>query len=530
MRLIGSKEQKALDSAWVKQTGLPMLLLMEAAGHSVVNWCRRIAETKERESLPVLVLCGQGQNGGDAFVCARLLHALGWPVTCRDLFPEANRPPEASANRQAAIGCGLDIQPPVEKDFETLHDGLLIDGIFGSGFKADRGAPEVFIQTSEWIKKTIRQNRNQMIAIDVPSGLDGDNGKIVPAALKADWTITFVRPKRGLLLYPGRKQVGQCRVESIGVSPDLTQQVLDQKLDAPLIEITPELLRPWCPDRPIDAHKGMLGRALVVSGSFSMPGAAVLTAKAAGRTGLGLLQLAVPETIAPGILAACPDALLSSLDGKTDLESVIVPSAEQADAVAIGPGIGQPETLPSILETLINRAKRLVIDADGLNEIARHSEHYFELLKRRTQNPELEMAVLTPHPGEFKRLAPDSDVNDRYHAASLLAMRSGCIIVLKGAGTLIASPDGTCWINTTGQDGLSRGGSGDLLTGLIAGLLAQGLSPQQAACSSVFVHGLAADLAAKRWGRRAMLPENVLDCLGAAWHQIGWEVENVSTC
>lgn len=258
-----------------------------------------------------------------------------------------------------------------------------------------------------------------------------------------------------------------------------------------------------------------------------MPGALVLAAEAAARSGIGLLQLAIPPEISAPIVSACPEALQLHLAPGDNLDQILQPALAAADCVVIGPGLGRPDRLADLLTIVIQKARNLVIDADALNEISRRPDFYLTLLKKRIDSGQMGIPVLTPHPGEFRRLAPDIDVQNRLQAASELAARSGCIIVLKGAATIIAAPDGSCHINSTGQDGLARGGSGDVLAGLTSALLAQGLTALQAACAGVYFHGLAADLAAKQKGRRAMLPRDVIGQLGSAFHLAGWEVEDV---
>ncbi len=525
MRLIGTAGQRAIDAAWHQQTGLPLIQLMEAAAHAVVRLCRQLAQDQGQEVLPVLVLCGRGHNGGDAFASARLLAALGWPVACRQLDPDATLPPEAEANRQAWLKLGHGAGAPIEADFELERPGLILDGLFGTGFLASRGLPEQARAISQNIARA-RDRGHLVVSIDIPSGVEADNGCAADDAVQADFTVSFIRPKIGLCSAPGHFLAGRVVVDPIGVDAALADRVLDGLLVPPVTWLTGDLLRPWCPVRPPDGHKGLFGKVLLAGGSVQMPGALALAGEAAGRSGIGLLQLALPAALSPALAAACPEALQLPLESQVDLPQTVLPALEQARAAAIGPGIGRPAWLGLLLELLIRHARRLVIDADALNEISRTPDRYGPLLLARKEQG-FEPAVLTPHPGEFRRLAPDIDQTDRLAAARTLAARTGCLVVLKGACTVIADPGGACWLNTTGQDGLARGGSGDLLTGLIAGFLAQGLPAWQAAGAAVYVHGLAADLAARDIGRRAMLPRDVLRKLGSALRRIGWEEEDV---
>ncbi|NLB44838.1 MAG: NAD(P)H-hydrate dehydratase, partial [Clostridiaceae bacterium] len=446
--------------------------------------------------------------------------------TCRELFPDAVLPKEAAANRQALINLGFCLTTPQSDDFTGLRSGLIIDGIFGSGFDVSRETPAQFCAVSQWTADAAKTG-NQVIAIDIPSGLDSNSGLAADCAIRADWTVTFVRPKIGLCAAPGRFLSGRLVIEPIGIGLDLTDRVLNRLDRNPVFRITDAMVRPWCPVRPPDSHKGLFGRILLAAGSAAMPGALVLAAEAAARAGVGLLQLAIPPEISPVILPACPEALQLLLTPGGTIEDILQPALASADSVVIGPGLGRSDQLPNLLETVIARARNLVIDADALNEISRRPDHYWPLLQSRQAQTGQTMPVLTPHPGEFRRLAPDLDVTDRLRAAVELAGRSGCIVMLKGAATVVAAPDGSCRINSTGQDGLARGGSGDVLAGLTGALMALGLSSLQAACAGVYLHGLAADLAAQQKGRRAMLPRDVIDQLGPAFYRTGWEVEHV---
>jgi NAD(P)H-hydrate epimerase len=531
MRLIRANEQQMIDQAWQSRTGLPLLLLMEHAALAVVRHCHTIARACDRQSLPVLVLAGRGQNGGDALACARILLAAGWPVICRELFPEAALPAEAAANRLAWLAQS-ELGLPTATDFAALRDGLVIDGIFGSGFDDNRPVPDIFRDVSQRVRAA-RLAGNRVLAIDVPSGVAGDSGRAVAEAIRADWTVTFVRPKVGLLIEPGRSLAGTLIVDPITLDDSMTDQILEQSPDSPVFALDGTTVAPWCPRRPPDSHKGLFGRALLIGGAPGMPGAVLLAAEAIARSGVGLLSLAVPEAIAATVLAARPEALLGTFATAVRPTELVDPDpiptllaeASRCQAIAVGPGLGRPVWLPDLLEGLLSQSDHLVIDADALNELARQPDHAAMLLARRSAN--LQPPILTPHPGEFRRLAPDLDPGDRLQAARILAGRTGCVVVLKGAATIVAEPNGRCWINTTGQDGLARGGSGDVLCGLIAGLLAQGLPAYQAAAAGVYLHGLAADQAARRLGRRAMLPRDVIVAFGGAFAATGWEIEDI---
>lgn len=526
MRIIGRLEQQATDRIWQSRTGLPLLLLMEAAASAVSRYCLEWLRQNSRTDARVLVLAGKGQNGGDAFACARLLRSAGCRVTCRELFPGEDLPPEAAANRQALLNLGLVLGLPDPADFSDLGRGdLLIDGIFGTGFKAQRPLPQV-VADSIFLAAAARLRGARVIAIDVPTGLDADSGALAAGALHADSTVTFICQKIGLCAAPGRFAAGQVVVDSIGVPDSLVSEALDQATAAgqPAVHlITAAEVRNLCPARPADSHKGNFGQVLFLGGAPGMPGAALMAAEAAARSGAGLLTIAVPSAIGSLVLAARPEGLLHQLPENVKRSNTLISSLlDKNRAVLAGPGAGAAEWLKNALPLLIGRASRLVLDADALNLIATDTETFFAQLRERAARG-LAPAVLTPHPGEFLRLMPGSSLTDRQAAARALAARSGCVAVLKGASTVIAMPDGTTWINPTGHDGLARGGSGDVLAGLAAGLLAQGLEPPDAAIAAVYLHGLSADLASVRLGHRAMLPADVIAALGDAFRTAGWE-------
>lgn len=532
MRVIGRLEQQTIDRLWQERTGLPLLLLMEAAATAVTRHCLELFSLVGTGNRQVLVLAGKGQNGGDAFACARLLHAAGCQVTCCEVFPGEVLPAEAAANRQALLNLGLTIQRPDIADFTGLQaDGLIIDGIFGTGFRAVRPLPPWVTEIAEW-SGNARNRGVRVIAIDVPSGLDADSGELAAGTILADFTVTFISQKIGLCAAPGRFAAGKVIVEKIGVPAELVQEAIDAVASAgqPATHlIAADDIRMLNPVRPADSHKGNFGQVLFLGGAQGMPGAALLASEAAARSGTGLLMIAVPEAIGPLILAARPEGLLHQLPADSvQAVRLIDRLLERNPAVIAGPGAGPADWLRSALPQIISKTDKLVLDADALNLMSAEPEIFFALLRDRLKNGQ-PPAILTPHPGEFHRLLPTCSLSDRQNAARTLAARSGSIVVLKGAATVIAQPDGTAWINPTGHNGLARGGSGDVLAGLIAGLLTQGLTPPDAARAGVYLHGLSADLAAVNISQRAILPADVIASLGRAFQTAGWENNGRST-
>lgn len=520
--------QQLLDRAWTEQTGLPLLLLMEQAALAVTRACLDLVGSSQRPRTSVLVLAGKGQNGGDAFACARQLAAEGFPVDCLEVFPAADLPPEAAQNRFAWLALGyplLTCSTDLERIAGLNRPSLIIDGLFGTGYRAERPLPPAILQLTAQVKAWRRAGAH-VISIDLPSGVDADTGQIAEGAIEADTTVTFVRPKTGICATPGRFAAGRVIVDRIGI-PDQLLETLFAQTELP-VWIDPDMIRDLRTVRHPNSHKGSFGRVLILGGSPGLPGAASLATEAASRSGAGLVYLGTGESVAAQTLAAVSEALLTALPEHDPdrLIALLDQLIQNKQVVAIGPGAGQASWLGHALQRALTQSPAVVIDADGLNAIAAQPALYFPLLQAR-RPAGLAPAVLTPHPGEFGRLAPDLDWHNRQQAAQTLAQRLDAIVLLKGASTVIAAPDGRLWINPTGNAGLAKGGSGDVLCGLIAGLLAQNLPAFEAAAAGAYLHGLAADLAADLesggTGRRALLPSDVLRALGRAFAAAGWE-------
>lgn len=522
MQLISRKGQQSIDRVWHETTGLPLLLLMEQAAAAVCVQCAQLIPAEQRPDTPVLVLAGGGQNGGDAFACARLLSAKGFPVICRELSPQRNLPPEADANRKAWLSLGHTTGPVSIDEIDRLSSGLIVDGLFGTGLRADRPLPEEMHAISEACGHS-RQRGVKVIAIDLPSGLDCDSGLWPDGAMRADYTVTFVRKKIGMATITGRQACGEVQISQIGVTDQLVEDALARTDEPTVWQIDADLLRPWCPPRPADSHKGLFGRVLIWAGSRDMPGAAILAVRSAARSGTGLVQAVCESRLQPVLANACPDALISIWPDHPDEQMVRWQhNLHWSDAVVIGPGLGDITAMRPLLLAAAEQAPRLLLDADALNHLAQQTDPtIWHRLRERRENG-LEPAVLTPHPGEFHRLAPDLDLSDRLAAARQLATRSGCVILLKGAATVIAHPDGRAWLNATGHDGLARGGSGDILSGLIGGLMAQSLHSEQAAAAGAWLHGTAAQIISETTSRRSMLPSDLPAVFAQAFALAGW--------
>jgi NAD(P)H-hydrate epimerase len=524
MITIDSKAQKMLDQNWTKLTGLPLLVLMEQAAAAVSSVCLRIIASKsgQRPDIKpaVLVLGGKGNNGGDAWACARQLKAHGINVSCCSAMPADDA--YSNAAKQLEALQKLEIPLLQSDSLQSLkRPDVIVDGLLGSGFRAARGMPDYLVNICR-IMNDWRRQGSVIVSIDIPSGVDADNGSISTCAIDADCTVTFSACKTGLAAAPGSLRAGRIIIEPLSMPSDWIMNTLaGQKLPRLL---TAGMIRDWRPKRPADGHKGTFGKALLICGGSGMAGAAGLAGQAAARSGAGLVYMAVAKDSYEAVLSGFPEGLTRFVDFDSEDCRELKELSADKNVVAIGPGLGLPGWIEPYLTWLLHQMPRLILDADALNEISRKPEIYTDLLTGRIQN-QFEWPVLTPHPGEFVRLAPDLAsllAVDRQNAALQLSERFNCIVVLKGASTVVAMPDGRCFINTSGNDGMAKGGSGDCLTGLIAGLAAQGLTMGKAACAGVYLHGLAGDLAAGKLGKTAMLSTDLLAELGNAWRRAGW--------
>jgi NAD(P)H-hydrate epimerase len=382
-----------------------------------------------------------------------------------------------------------------------------------------------------------------VLAVDLPSGVQADHGQVAPTVIQADETLSFLYIKTGLMSYPGRKAVGKVRMHDLNLPESFLDRVWQQKRLHTPSALTADELRAWRPQRPTDAHKGAFGRLAVLAGSPGLAGAAILSGRAAEMSGAGYVSLTVPTEIYTAVLEAAPSLLSAPLPEKPLGQGTIAAAQldfwkqqlESCDAAMVGPGMGKSTPsrpdLNSLVLAAIAEAPRLVLDADGLNLLAEPDflETGRAALRARTQSG-LEPAILTPHPGEFRRLYPEMAAtveHDRIACAETLAALTASVVVLKGAGTVIAFPpeQGTqeVWINTSGNSGMAKAGSGDVLSGLLGSLLAQRLPLREAVCGAVYLHGLAADLQAELLTERALAPEDIISGLPDAFRQVGWD-------
>ncbi len=510
MKILTSGQMREIDRKAIEEIGIPGAVLMENAGIRIVHvlFERFPCLAKER----IVIVAGKGNNGGDGLVVARHLVALGAAPKIILLASGSDLKGDAALNFSIAGKIGVNIvQAPTEEAWrkvrrELLHASIIVDAIFGTGL--ERAAGGVFGAAI----KDINRAPGYKVAVDIPSGLSSDTPLLIGPAVRADLTVALASPKISHVLPPAEESVGELAVVGIGIPEALFE---DPGLKLSLIErseIAPLLKR-----RKRDTHKGTYGHVLIVSGSRGKTGAASMAGRAALRMGAGLVTLATPAGCLPAIargtaelmvepLAETPEGTLSEGAAGRILEL-----ARGKDGIMIGPGIStNPSTARLLARILPEFRVPLVIDADGLNIISENTT-----LLGRLRAP----TVLTPHPGEFARLAGVSTgeiLEKRLGFASDFAVKHRVVLVLKGYRTLIASPDGRVRINPTGNPGMATGGSGDVLSGMIASLAVQAKDLQAAAAAAVYVHGLSGDLAAAKLGERPLIAGDLIRFLPAA--------------
>ena len=480
--------------------------LMEAAGRELADGTVRLLGGAYGRR--ALIVCGKGNNGGDGLVAARYLDA--WGVRTTVLLLEDDLRDLAAENLSRLSSTSVRVRPyaPASLERELARSDAGIDAIFGTGFY---GVPKGIHADAI---AGLSAAGVPIVAVDIPSGVNGATGAVEGDAVRADLTVTFGAAKPGLILYPGASYAGVVEVEPIGFPPDLIRSELSIVEAADVASMLPR--------RDPDTHKRAAGYVVVVGGSRLMAGAIALAGRAAYRAGAGLVAVAVPESILPVVQGAVREAVFVALP-ETDAGSTAGSSARfeevlaQADALAIGPGMTTEEETAAWVRELVRSSEvPVVLDADGLNAFAGRAD---DLADRKAE------IVLTPHAGEFARLAgvgvPEIE-NDRVRHVRELAARTSATVLLKGSRTLIATPDGAVRINPTGGPFLATGGTGDVLTGMIGAFLARGLAPHDAVTAAAFVHGDAGRRASEEGGEAitagdvlARVPASLTEVVGA---------------
>jgi len=472
-----SEESAVLGGAFSFRT------LMGIAGRTAAE---KICERIDLSGKRIAVLCGNGNNGGDGFCVADYLYGKGALVTVVTPF--------GLPKTENALYYYNELEFVEKSDVFSPYNNydIIIDALFGIGFNRtpDDNTARLF--------DTVNNCNGYKIAIDIPSGVDCDNGRVYTSAIKADLTVTFIALKPCFVLPDGSDYCGETIVADIGVKP----------IDYTFLTTS----EPIFSKRRHNSHKGSYGTALLINGSYGMAGAAILAAKAALKIGLGIAKCVLCDKIYTPFTVSVPEAVClpvsttenGTIDStKLDFSTVF----DKCDAVLFGCGVKNDKHTEKILLDVIKSGIPSVIDADGINILA----HCIDILKECKKE-----VILTPHPGEMARLMKKSVAEveqDRVNIARNFAIKYGCVLVLKGANTIIASPNGEIFFNMTGNPGMATGGSGDLLSGIMVSLLAQGFSALDSAKAAVYLHGKAGDKAAEKKGERALLPSDMLEVL-----------------
>ncbi|MCO5388380.1 NAD(P)H-hydrate dehydratase [Desulfosporosinus sp.] len=509
MRVVNAEQMRQIEEKAIHHYGIPSLLLMENAAWAVVEEIRRCIP-KGKEGLngrKAVILVGKGNNGGDGLAVARHLVFQGMDVTVLVFAALKELKGDAALNLhlfQGTTGKLFVIEGEKQRRLTRLalaQADVVVDALFGIGM---RGALPGLIE--EYVDE-VNCAPGWVISIDIPSGVEANTGKVYRTAVRAQTTVTFGLPKWGLFLGEGPEYCGRVVVDPISIPESY---LVEEGIST--FVLMDDDVRDMIPIRHLKGHKGTHGKGILVAGSKGMSGASVLAGQGALRSGIGLLQIVAPQGIAKEVDASITEATVWSAPGEDFLNEeawhVVIKQSEKAKALAAGPGLGENIEFISVLEEILkNISCPIVLDADALNLIALEPG----LLSLRNGRGGL---ILTPHPGEMARLCQCSveDIErNRLDIAVAKAVEWEAVVVLKGSVTIIASPDGRAFFNPTGNPGLGAGGTGDVLTGSILAWLAQGVSPLEAACLGVYLHGKAADELAKEFGWSGFTASEVAD-------------------
>ncbi|MFB3881974.1 MAG: NAD(P)H-hydrate dehydratase [Armatimonadota bacterium] len=511
MKIVTARQMRELDRRAIEERGIPSLTLMENAGRSVAEAAARLTESCPHQ--PIVIACGSGNNGGDGLVAARLLAERGRRVQVFLAAAQDKLSEDAAANLRRLTERGIGVTEVTETGpFARACSGaaLVLDALLGTGLSGKvRGL------VGELIECTNASGAG-VLAVDVPSGMDADTGEPLGISVRATETVTMGLPKMGLFLYPGMDLAGRVSVADIGLPSELVDE---SPAAAELVD--PNWVGMILPRRRPSAHKGSQGRVLIIAGSAGMTGAACLCARGALRVGAGLVTVGCPASVndilevklTEAMTFPLPETYTRALD--TRALALILELAQEASVIAIGPGLSrEPETAVLVRRLVARVEKPMVIDADGINALADAA-----MILEAEHAP----AVLTPHPGEMGRLMQVSAEKvqaRRTHFAEAAARRFGTTVALKGAYSVIADPARALAINPTGNPGMATGGTGDVLTGMIAGLMAQGLLPFEAATAAAYCHGLAGDIAAESTGQGSMLAGDLVEAVPEALRRV----------
>ncbi|MBI5074063.1 MAG: NAD(P)H-hydrate dehydratase [Nitrospirae bacterium] len=516
MKVVTAEEMRNIDRATIGKYGIPGTVLMERAGLAVAEKIRAFFDKKK-----VIVLAGGGNNGGDGIAAARNLHNWGWHVRVLLMLRENKLSPDCLAQYRMAKHSGVAIEFRKAVTEKDLHGSLVIDALLGTGLNRD---------VASFMADVIRFLNTadvRVVAVDIPSGISSDSGQVMGTAVLADHTITFGLPKTGHFLHPGAHYSGKLHVEDIGFPETLLSaetlafETIEKESAALLI-----------PERPGYSHKGDYGHVLVIAGSPGKTGAALMTARACLRAGAGLVTIGIPETllhvfqsrVTEEMLLPLPDTGKGAFSAKA-YDQIRDFLDTRADVLAIGPGLTADKDAADLVKRVLETVTvPMVLDADAINVLAGRKD-----LLRKVKAP----VILTPHAGEMARLltsvagrsAKDRDNKElrgeiernRIDLTRATAVETGAYFVLKGSPTIVADPEGRIFINTTGNPGMATAGSGDVLTGMLAGLLGQDMHPVDACRLAVLLHGLAGDTAAEARGMHSLIASDIIEAIPLAF-------------
>jgi NAD(P)H-hydrate epimerase len=535
VKVVTANEMREIDRKTIERIGIPGSVLMERAGVAVAARIKEIFDRKK-----VIVLAGGGNNGGDGIVCARELFNSGWNVKALLFIKQDRLSPDCLLQFRIAKQMGVPIEFRTDISEKDLHGAIVVDAMLGTGLSKD-------IEGVMAKAVTFLNNSGlSVVSVDIPTGISSDTGQIMGVAVKAGYTVTFGLPKRGHLLYPGAGYAGKLFIENIGFPEDL---LTSDNLKVDLLE--KRYVLSLIPERPNYSHKGDYGHVLIVAGSKGKTGAAFMAAKACMRAGSGLVTIGVPESLMDVFQSRVTEEMTLPLPDRGDgtlsskaIGHILKFMSEKADVLCIGPGIGVSEDTRSLTADVIKSSRTpVVIDADGLNSLSEarvKGQGAGEIFKKAAAP-----IILTPHIGEMARLLQKSEVrsqtppqipplvrggyggvnsklrtqieHDRIDAAISFSKETGTYLVLKGVPTIIAGPEGRAFINATGNPGMATAGTGDVLTGMIASFIGQGLGPLNASMLGVYMHGLAGDLAAGEKGEHSLIASDIIEYLPSAF-------------
>ncbi len=487
MQMATPIEINKLDQLAMEKYKIPGILLMENAALSIVAKATEMLVNAPTGSKTVII-AGKGNNGGDAYATARHLIQKGYPVITISIVQRNMITGEANTYLQILESIGAPVffasnEEELKGVSVFLKEAfLIVDGIFGTGFHGNvSGFYKSLIQI-------INESNGKVLSIDIPSGVNGENGQIGGIAVKADETVTFSLPKPGLMQYPGAGFAGRITVSDISIPAAAIKEL---RLDGELSEA--DMLHDFIPERAVNSHKNTFGKVLIITGSTGMTGAGALAARAAFKTGSGMVYLAVPESLSPIYGATIPEAIIIPLKDVNGLITdynldMLLYKTKSCNSIVIGPGLSSEELVAEWVKPFVSECRKpMVIDADALNIIARETD----VFKKRQGH-----TVITPHPGEFSRLTElsvDEIQQNRIKTSLEYSRKWNVTVVLKGAGTVIANPCGKYFINTAGNPVLAVAGSGDVLAGITGSLIGQGVKHDEAAVLGAYIHGRCGD-------------------------------------